>query len=113
MRSERPIFSSSSTIRMRLDGIVYHGQQHTKSRAAQFSFHQYDVAAAQQGALAGDREAESHSAFLEGNGGLEEAGSRLLAQPRSGIVHLDGDPPVLRCRDPQNSAAFARRLRRV
>src|SRR5437879_3229618 len=110
MRSERPIFSSSSTIRMRLDAIGCYGQQHAKTCAAQLSFHQYNVPAAQQSALARDREAQPHAAFLERNGGLKKAGARLLAQPRSRIVDFDSDPAVLRGRDSQDAAAFARRL---
>src|SRR5438477_11088531 len=95
MRSDRPIFSSSSTIRMRLDAIGCYGQQHAKTCAAQLSFHQYNIAAAQQGALARDREAQPHAALLKGNGGLEQAGPRLLAEPRAGIVNFDCDAPVL------------------
>src|SRR5215831_18797588 len=82
MRNERPIFSSSSTIRMRLEAIGCDGQKHAESRAAQLSFHQNDVAAAQQRALARDREAQPHASLLERDGRLEETGARLLAQSR-------------------------------
>src|SRR5690242_2055907 len=98
MRSERPMFSSSSTIRMRLDAIGSHGQQHAEARAAQFSFHQYDVAAAQQRAFTRDRKAQTHAAFLKGNGGLKEAGARLLTEPRSRVMYFDRNAAVLRGR---------------
>src|ERR1035438_3669392 len=96
MRSERPIFSSSSTINKRLEGIGSNRQQHAESSAAQFSFHEFDITARQQRALARDGKTEAHTAFLKGNGGLEERGARLFAQPWSGIVHLDRDAAVLR-----------------
>src|SRR5271165_4803006 len=96
MRSERPIFSSSSTIRMRLDAIGCHGQQHAETCAAQFSFNYDDVAAVEQGALAGDGKAEPHAALLKRNGGLEETGTGLFAESGAGIVDFDGDAAVFR-----------------
>src|SRR5438105_14298107 len=107
MRSERPIFSSSSTIRMRLDAISCDGQQHAKTCAAQLSFHQYNVPAAQKRALARDRKAQPHAALLKRNGGLKQAGPRLLAQPRPGIVHFNRDSPVGRRGDPENASTLA------
>src|ERR1039457_3557694 len=78
MRSERPIFSSSSTIRMRLDAMSSHGQQHAETSAAQFSFHHNNVSAIEQGAFARDGKSQPHSPFLEGDGRLKQAGARLF-----------------------------------
>src|ERR1019366_6518186 len=107
MRRERPIFSSSSTISKRLEGIGRNGQQHAESSAAQFSFHEFDITARQQRALAGDGKTEAHAALLKRNGGLEEGGARLVAQPGSGIVYFDGDAAVLFGGDAQDAAAIA------
>src|ERR1017187_7662544 len=96
MRNERPIFSSSSTIRMRLDAMSSHGQQHAETSAAQFSFHHNNVSAIEQGAFARDGKSQPHSPFLEGDGRLKQAGARLFAQPRSGIVDLDRDAAAVR-----------------
>src|ERR1035438_1534990 len=94
MRRERPIFSSSSTISTRLDAMVCNRQQQAKARAAQFSFHQYQVPARKQRAFARDGEAQAHALFLERYGGLKQRGARLLAQPRPGIMHFDRHAPV-------------------
>src|SRR5271165_1011968 len=107
MRSERPIFSSSSTIRMRLDAIGCHGQQHSETCAAQFSFHYDDVAAVEQGAFSGDGKAEAHSALLKRNGRLEETGSGLFAESGAGIVDFDGDAPFFGGSHTEDLAAFA------
>ena len=64
-------------------------QQYSKRRAAQFAVERLNIAAAQQRAAASDRKAQAHAAFLERNGRLEQARSRLRAQPRAGIVHFD------------------------
>src|SRR5438132_7249232 len=112
MRSERPMFSSSSTIRTRLEAICRNGQQHAEAGAAQFSSYQYDVAAREQRALARDGKPQPHTPLLKRNGGLKQRGARLLAQPRSGIMHFDGDAAVLGRRHAEDLAALAGRLRR-
>src|ERR1039458_5046127 len=107
MRRERPIFSSSSTISKRLEAIGSNGQQHTKSSAAQFSFHEFDITARQQSALARDGKTEAHAPLLKRNGGLEEGGARLFAEPRSGIVHFDRDAAVPLGSDAQDAPTNA------
>src|ERR1017187_1252802 len=102
MRRERPIFSSSSTINKRLEAIGSNGQQHAESSAAQFSFHEFDIPARQQRALARDGKTEAHTALLKRNGGLEERGACLFAQPGSGIVYFDGDAALLLGSDTQD-----------
>src|ERR1039457_644021 len=110
MRRERPIFSSSSTIRKRLEAMSSNGQQHADSSAAQFSFHEFDITARQQRALARDGKTEAHSALLKRNGGLEEGGACLFAEPGSGIVYFDRDAALLLGSDTQDAPANARRL---
>ena len=85
MRSDRPMFSSSSTIRIRF----IRRKEHAKRGAAQFAFDQQNVAAQQQGAFSGDRQSQAHAALLEGNRRLEQAAARLLAQAGTGIVDFD------------------------
>src|ERR1017187_344673 len=110
MRSERPIFSSSSTISKRLEAIGSNRQQHAESGAAQFSFHEFDVTARQESALAGDGKTEAHAALLKRNSGREQGGARLFAEPGSGIVHFDGDAALLLGGDAQDAPAIARGL---
>src|ERR1039457_5017237 len=110
MRRERPIFSSSSTISKRLEAIGSNGQQHAESSAAQFSFHEFDITAGQQRALARDGKTEAHTALLKRNGGLEEGCARLFAEPGSGIVHFDRDAAVPLGSDAQDAPANARGL---
>src|ERR1035438_7169808 len=107
MRSERPIFSSSSTISKRLEAIGSNRQQHAESRAAQFSFHEFDITARQQRALARDGKTQTHPALLKRNGGLEKRGARLFAQTGSGIVHFDRNAALLFGGDAQDPPAIA------
>src|ERR1041384_2434272 len=113
MRSERPIFSSSSTISTRLEAICLSGQEHAETCAAQFSFHHHDVPARQQRTLACNGKPQPHAPFLEGNGWLKQGGAGLLAQPRSRIVHFDGDSPCFRRGYAQDFSALAGSLRGV
>src|ERR1035441_6076016 len=94
MRKDRPMFSSSSTISTRLDAMVRYRQQQAKARAAEFSFHQHQVPAGKQRALARDGEAQAHALLLERYGGLKQGRARLFAQPRAGIVDFDAHAPV-------------------
>ena len=66
------------------------GELDAESRAAQFSLHQYDITAAQDGTLAGDGEAQTHAALFERDGGLEEGVEGLGVEAGSGIVDFDG-----------------------
>src|ERR1039457_2807606 len=107
MRRERPIFSSSSTISKRLEAIVSNGQQHAESSAAQFSFHEFDITARQQRALARDGKAEAHTVLLKSNGGLKGGRARLFAEPGSGIMHFDGDAAGPLGSDAEDAPAIA------
>src|SRR5689334_3809049 len=89
------MFSSSSTIRTRLVAICRKGQQHTEAGAAQFSFHQHDVAPGKKGALTRNGKPEAHSPLFERDGWLKHSGARMFAQPGAGIVHFDRDSPLL------------------
>src|SRR5271167_4924357 len=113
MRRERPIFSSSSTISNRLEAIGHNRKQHTESSAAQFSFHEFDIAAGQKRALARDGKAESHAALLKRYGRLEQRRARLFTQPGAGVVHFNSYPAMFFSGDPQNAAAFSGSLSRV
>src|SRR5262245_29873477 len=91
MRSERPMLSSSSTIRTFYDAIGAVRKHNTKRGAAELAGYGQDVAARKQRALAGDREPQAHAVFFEGDRGLKQRAARLFAQSGTGIVDFNRD----------------------
>src|SRR5436309_9757264 len=110
MRSERPMFSSSSTIRILFDAIR---QYQSERSPAQLSVYRQNVSARKQGAFARDRKPEPHAVLLERNCGLEQRLSGGLTQSWAGIVNLDRDLAVHHLSDGEHFSTGARRLRRV
>src|SRR5262249_293111 len=99
-RRERPIFSSSSTIRIRFIS----GQEHAKRSPAQFSFHRQDVSTEQQSAFSGDGKTKPHTTLLERDGRLEQGSPGLFAQACTRTVYFDGDFQIDRQCRRQNPA---------
>src|SRR5258708_581212 len=118
MRRERPIFSSSSTTRIRRDGIIRSyvdndWQEYTKTGPAQLAGNGKNVAARKQRAFACDRKAKAHPSLLERNSGLEKRLAGQIAEAGAGIVHFDGDAVVERLHAGEDLAAFTGGIRRV
>ena len=53
------------------------------------AFHQFNFAARQHRALAGDGKAQAHAAALERDGRLKQRGPRLADSARARVVHFD------------------------
>src|SRR5205814_1818904 len=102
-RSERPIFSSSSTIRIRF----INRQQHAKRGPAQFPFHCQDVSAQQERAFSGDREPEAHAPLLERDGRLEQASTRLFAHARRRRSRLSTSSTTICAACSKNAESFS------
>src|SRR5271169_1749561 len=113
MRKERPMLSSSSTIRTFFDAMGAIGKYKTERGAAEFTGHGHQVTAGKQRALARNRKAQAHAVLLERNGRLEQGPARLLAQAGAGIVDLHRDLAVGDLRRRPYIASGARGLRGV
>ena len=78
-RSSDVRFASGARVARRFEVALE--QLTRKSRAAQFAVQRLQIAAAQQRAAARDREAQTHAAFLERNGRLEQLDRACALKP--------------------------------
>src|SRR6516165_5218907 len=65
------------------------GKGDAEGSAPEFPSDEMDVSTREEGALAGNGEADPHSFLLKGNGGLEQGTACLFTEAGAGIVDFD------------------------